>query len=300
MDRLPSRRPAERGGGDGRQQGPDAVAEPAGLAGVVHGALEAGQDSGRLGHVHPPHPPGSMQLVLRRQPGRAEQAPGAAAGRQRQDPLRGRSGDVSLAAAAMAPGPADGRPVRGAAGRAVQAVRIHERLQERQRMMMARPPAGADAPGDGRQEPRAEVPPASPKKRPHVAGDQVQPPGPLPPAPSDPRVARAAPGAAAGKAASAGHSPLPPSAAYRTVWPILDGAPGQWCSSMSARKRGSPSRATGVTASFGRSIAAPVRYRSGAFMDNLGRPVHPVQDKPCRNGRSFTEKISPAAGGGQG
>ncbi len=130
--------------------------------------------------------------MLRRQPGRAEQAPGVAVERQQQDPLRGRSGDVSVTAAAVDSSLADGRPVGGAVDRPMEARRIHERLQEQQRMMMARLPVGADAPGAERQEPRAEVPLAPWKQQPHVVGDQVQPPELLAPAPSDPRVARAA------------------------------------------------------------------------------------------------------------
>ena len=59
-------------------------------------------------------------------------------------------------------------------------------------MTMARLPVGADAPGAEREEPRAEVRLTHWKKQPHVVGDQVQPPELLPPAPSDPRVARAA------------------------------------------------------------------------------------------------------------
>ena len=65
-------------------------------------------------------------------------------------------------------------------------------FQEQQRMMMARLPAGADAPGAERREPRAEIRPASPQEQPHVAGDQGQPSKLLAPTPSGPRVARAA------------------------------------------------------------------------------------------------------------
>ena len=94
--------------------------------------------------------------------------------------------------ATVAPGLANGRPVGGAADRAGVTRRVAERLQEQQRMMMARLPVGADAPGAERQEPRAEVRPTSGKKLADVAGDQVQPPVLFAPAPSDPCVARAA------------------------------------------------------------------------------------------------------------
>ncbi len=125
----------------------------------------------------------------------AEPGPRRAGERRQEHPLRTFVGDVAPSVAGEAPREPGPGPVRGAAGGPVQAGRIHEGLRQRDPVAEAGRPVPDGAPGDRRQDARAEVARrAARDQEPGAVRDGMQAAGPEAAVPADPAAARPAPG----------------------------------------------------------------------------------------------------------